>query len=113
MSVAVTAIEAYQRWLSPLKGYRCAHDVLYGRGGCSGFGKRAFSRHSTRLAYGALRRRLQECRAAYLILMASSDEERRRRRAGMAEGAVENACDAADCASGASCDGLDIGSCDI
>lgn len=32
---ALTGIALYQRWLSPLKGFRCAHAALYGGESCS------------------------------------------------------------------------------
>ncbi|GAB3699463.1 membrane protein insertion efficiency factor YidD [Mariniluteicoccus flavus] len=35
-SLAARGIDAYQRHLSPRKGYRCAHAVLHGGSGCSG-----------------------------------------------------------------------------
>lgn len=33
---ALTGIALYQRWLSPHKGFRCAHAALYGGLSCSG-----------------------------------------------------------------------------
>jgi len=44
MSIAsrmgVAMIEAYQRHLSPRKGFRCAYGALHGTGTCSSIGKR-------------------------------------------------------------------------
>lgn len=37
---ALLAIGGYQRWVSPHKGYRCAHGALYGTS-CSEFGEQA------------------------------------------------------------------------
>lgn len=102
----VTAIDAYQAWVSPYKGFRCAHNVLHGRGGCSGFGKRAFTRFPALMAWQLLQLRFAECRAAYGLLMSETPEERRRRRQEVASSYCDATLDGASC-----CDG--IGACDI
>lgn len=104
----VAAIDGYQRWISPYKGFRCAHNVLHSRGGCSDFGKRAFTRHPAPMAWQLLRRRFAECRAALIVLSTETPEERRRRRQEAATSYCDGVLDGADCFS---CDG--IGSCDI
>jgi putative component of membrane protein insertase Oxa1/YidC/SpoIIIJ protein YidD len=36
-NIAVGTIKLYRRYLSPLKGFRCAHNALHACGSCSGF----------------------------------------------------------------------------
>lgn len=108
MNLAVAAIGGYQRWVSPYKGFRCAHDVLYGQGGCSGFGKRAFARYPIRVAWSLLRLRLEACRMA---AVAYGEEKRKK-----AEDCMGAACDGADIGgtiASCACDAgaLDIGAC--
>lgn len=67
-ALALLAIRGYQRWLSPLKGFRCAHAVLHGGPGCSGYVASAIRARGLWGAAGAIRQRFQECRAAYAVL---------------------------------------------
>ena len=69
---AVGSIRAYQRWLSPYKGFRCAHHALHRQGSCSNFGLGVFQAHPFGQAWGLLRQRFQECRHAYLVLAQSA-----------------------------------------
>ena len=41
--LAIAVIKAYQRWISPRKGFRCAHRVLHGGPSCSQFVKVAIA----------------------------------------------------------------------
>lgn len=82
-TLAVGAIGVYRRYLSPWKGFRCAHAALHGRGSCSDFGLRVYERHPFATATALMRRRFAACRRAYLTLVAGSrseDEEKERRR---------------------------------
>jgi len=71
---AVGSIRAYQRWLSPYKGFRCAHHVLHRQGSCSHFGLSAFQAHAFRRAWVLTAERLRACRQAYLTLMQSTGD---------------------------------------
>lgn len=55
------AITAYQRYLSPYKGFHCAFARHTGRDTCSGYGYRVFARYGTRRGYLLLRRRFAAC----------------------------------------------------
>src|SRR3954452_11406096 len=76
--LACRAIEAYQRHVSPRKGFRCAFRVLHGGDSCSGFAKRAIARLGPVPGLRLLRRRFQRCRLAARVL----DYESRRRPPG-------------------------------
>lgn len=67
---ALGLIGLYQRWISPRKGFRCAHAVLNGGPGCSGFAKSAIREHGLWQGLGLLRQRFRDCRAAMHILLA-------------------------------------------
>ncbi|MFZ4875510.1 membrane protein insertion efficiency factor YidD [Janthinobacterium sp. Mn2066] len=59
--LALWVIRAYQRHLSPYKGFSCAYRVLTGRDSCSGYGYRAIARHGLITGWALLRRRLHAC----------------------------------------------------
>lgn len=64
-SLALAAIRAYQRHVSPHKGYRCAYSVHTGRSGCSGLGYRAIRCKGLFTGLLILRRRLLRCAAVH------------------------------------------------
>jgi putative component of membrane protein insertase Oxa1/YidC/SpoIIIJ protein YidD len=65
---AAHAIGAYQRYISPHKGFRCAYSVLHQRASCSQFAKRVVLRVGVWRLPALLRRRFAACRSAHLVL---------------------------------------------
>ncbi|PTX57119.1 hemolytic domain-containing protein [Litoreibacter ponti] len=63
--MALGGIWAYQQYISPNKGFRCACSVAHGGTGCSGFAKHAIRDHGLWGALPAIRQRFRDCRAAY------------------------------------------------
>ncbi|WP_425254722.1 membrane protein insertion efficiency factor YidD [Janthinobacterium sp. NFX145] len=59
--LALWAIRAYQRYLSPWKGFSCAYRVLTGRDSCSAYGYKVIARHGLRTGLPLLQRRLRAC----------------------------------------------------
>lgn len=59
--VALAAIRAYQRWISPYKGYRCTLCAVTGAESCSNYGFRVIERFGLRRGLGLLDRRLELC----------------------------------------------------
>lgn len=57
-------IRAYQRYVSPYKGFHCAFHAHTGRQTCSGYGYRVFARYGTVRGWRLLRRRFGACSAA-------------------------------------------------
>lgn len=57
------AITAYQRFVSPYKGFHCAFHAHTGRDTCSGYGYRVFARYGTVRGWRLLRRRFGACSA--------------------------------------------------
>ena len=62
--LAVGMIAAYQRYLSPHKGFYCAHRVLHGGPSCSEFARRVVLRRGVGPLAPLLRRRFARCAAA-------------------------------------------------
>ena len=77
------AIAAYQRWLSPRKGFACTYRVAHGGTGCSGYAKAAL-RAEGLAALPTIRARLRACRAAAMASApddgAEPSERRRKER---------------------------------
>lgn len=65
------SITGYQRYVSPYKGFRCAHRALHGGESCSAYGKRAIQEVGVRAGMALLRERFAERRAANTTLLAS------------------------------------------
>ena len=59
--LALSLIHAYQRWISPHKGFACAHRVHLGGPSCSKVGARLIRRFGLRKGLPVLRLRLQRC----------------------------------------------------
>lgn len=120
--LAVSAITLYRKWISPYKGFRCAHQAILGQGSCSAYGLDVFSTRPFREALSLMRKRLSECRETYEHAMSSeSEEERERRRRGSSSGIGSDGTllglEACGDVGSASCDGIDacggIHSCDV
>lgn len=107
--LALGAIWGYQRYISPHKGFRCAHSVLHGGTGCSGFAKHAIRDAGLWGAFPAIRQRFRDCRTASETLRANcavhanwAEEQsgkakrRRRRKRKDGEGWFGTACDCGD-----------------
>ena len=78
-------ITAYQRYVSPYKGFCCAHRVAHGGLSCSAYAKRQLLRRGIGEAARRMRMRFAACAAAAVLLHAAAagangDEARRRAR---------------------------------
>ncbi|MFN4251393.1 membrane protein insertion efficiency factor YidD, partial [Deinococcus sp.] len=69
--LALGSIDLYQRWLSPLKGFRCAHAALFGGESCSAAVRRLVSEQGLLGGRGDIAARFQTCRQAYGHLAAA------------------------------------------
>lgn len=110
---ALAMIGLYQRFISPHKGFRCAHAVQTGRRGCSALGARAIRRHGLWNGLGVLGCRLDACALSHEELRAAR-RPRLHPQSGLCDfdcgGADCNpldSCDVAECA----CDALDCADC--
>ena len=108
--LALWAIRAYQRYLSPYKGFSCAYRVLTGRDSCSAYGYKVIARHGLRAGLPLLQRRLRACGERHRQYRALQPQARRDARRQAQAGycdcdvpMVDCACDCADVASLADC----------
>ena len=65
---AVAAIRGYQRWISPYKGFPCAHRVLHRGPSCSQFALDVIQARGVLPALPAIREQFRQCRAAAIVL---------------------------------------------
>lgn len=59
--LAIKAINFYQKYISPYKGFRCAHGVATGEISCSGYGKKVIKRFGLFTGLKLLNRRFYDC----------------------------------------------------
>lgn len=69
-SICVVCITGYQKYLSPHKGFACAHRVLYQGESCSQYIKKVVAQEGIQAALQKSRARFQACREANNILRA-------------------------------------------
>ena len=68
--LAAICIRMYQLYVSPHKGFRCAHRALHGGASCSEFARQYTLEHGIWSMFPALRLRFRECRMAKETLVA-------------------------------------------
>ena len=104
--LANLAIGGYQRYLSPYKGFRCAHCVLHRGLSCSEAVKRLIQTHGVFAAWPHVRERFAQCRAAAqtlraqalaAVIAAQAQDERKDKKKG-------DGCDVGDCIPDPGCD---------
>jgi putative component of membrane protein insertase Oxa1/YidC/SpoIIIJ protein YidD len=66
--LAYKVVRGYQRYISPYKGFRCAHYQLHRETSCSGHFRDLLSQYELSGALRLFPRRLVECRDAYFEL---------------------------------------------
>ncbi len=69
--LAVSSIDVYKTYISPRKGFSCAHRMLHGDESCSDYVRRMFSSENFMAAVQLSRGRFQNCAAASKSLKAS------------------------------------------
>jgi putative component of membrane protein insertase Oxa1/YidC/SpoIIIJ protein YidD len=74
-AIVVFLIGLYQRYLSPYKGYRCAHAVCHQGLSCSAAVKDIVATHGVLRGLPLVRQRFAECSNAALALRLQSQEE--------------------------------------
>ncbi|WP_413896461.1 membrane protein insertion efficiency factor YidD [Rhodoferax sp.] len=69
------AIGSYQRYISPRKGFCCAHRALHGGWSCSEFGRRVVFRHGFIRFLLLQARRFASCAHAHSVLQSQQKNE--------------------------------------
>ena len=77
---ALLAIQGYQRFLSPYKGYGCAYRLAYGGTGCSGYAKHAIAQSGMIRAIPQILRRFAACKAAARNLHDTEESKETRKK---------------------------------
>ena len=73
-------IGAYQRYLSPRKGFRCAYGVLHGGGTCSSIGKRLLREQGMVSFFKGMRVQFTACRLAAQQLSEQLQDPNKRKK---------------------------------
>lgn len=105
-TLILKSINLYQKWISPRKGFSCAHRVATGEVGCSGYAKQVIARFGVLKGLLLLNRRFKDCAwhsARLRADLAATASQTALYRSGLARkqtGSVD--CSGIDC-SGADC----------
>ncbi|MEH2358893.1 membrane protein insertion efficiency factor YidD [Nostoc sp.] len=63
-TMAIESITAYQKYISPSKGFSCSHRLLHGGDSCSNYVKTLLSEQKLSEAVQSSIKRFQDCAAA-------------------------------------------------
>ncbi|MEH2290657.1 membrane protein insertion efficiency factor YidD [Nostoc sp.] len=63
-TMAIDSITAYQKYISPSKGFSCSHRLLHGGDSCSNYVKQMLNEQKLHQAVQSSLKRFQECAAA-------------------------------------------------
>lgn len=66
--IAVQSIKAYQKFISPHKGWNCAHALVHGGPSCSNYGLVVIKEHGVLRGLTLLKARFRECSQATALL---------------------------------------------
>ncbi len=79
--LALLVIEGYQRFISPYKGYQCAHAPVHHGPSCSQYGKQVIAENGLVSGLVMLKGRFGECSAAAKALRSGNCDSRPRAEA--------------------------------
>ncbi len=94
---AVLAINGYQRYISPHKGFCCAYRVATGEDSCSEYVKQVIIRNGLFRSLSEIRRRFRDCKksARYLNEAKAAEEDNKKKKKGD-DSSSDTACTAAE-----------------
>ncbi|WP_109764878.1 membrane protein insertion efficiency factor YidD [Pleionea mediterranea] len=78
--IALCLIVLYQKYISPKKGYRCAHRVLHNGPSCSSYCADNLRRHGFIKSIAKMRWRFRECNEAAMELNERKKNPREKRK---------------------------------
>ena len=109
---ALGGIWMYQTYMSPRKGFRCAHSVVHSSTGCSGYAKQEIQNHGFFRSLPLIRQRFRDCKVAYYTLQNTRNEPEQPKKIKKSDSCGtkirDGCCDAAiyeGCDAGQSCFG--------
>ncbi len=123
--LSVTAINLYQHYISPHKGYCCAHRAYTGEDSCSQYAKVAIQDNGLFSAFPLIRKQFNRCSFAADEIKKEHEKKKKEKNTTAEECAFEAACQYVECcgnpipkscfrkkSSNSSYDHCDIGGCD-
>lgn len=114
-NMADSAIGAYQRYISPYKGFCCAYRAHTGKRSCSAYGRAVVQKLGLWALIAALPKQFERCSTAYQNLTTNlaarslaktQAQGARNKKDSKACDAADASCDVVDIASNASCDAV-------
>lgn len=116
VTLMIGLIQGYQRYLSPYKGFACAHRVLHGGVSCSAYWRDRLEAEGLCAAWPQFRDRLRACKLAAQTLQAERQPQKQKRH--WSEDCIDACCwsgEAWDCCESPELDCAlpDCGSCDF
>lgn len=78
--VAHLIIRFYQRFISPYKGFRCAHATLHKGDSCSEAVRKIVMEQGVFKGYKSVKARFNDCTAAYQILLSEQEDKKDKRK---------------------------------
>lgn len=118
--ISIQLIKLYQIFISPRKGYRCAHSVLHGDTGCSGAVINILNNNKLLDCPKLIKERFSNCKLAYQTIQ----EEKKKDNKDKSNRCSTNKCsgkgctrntigEGIDCIDFDDCGDCDVGSCDF
>jgi len=79
-TLPILLIRFYQRFISPYKGFRCAHAALHKGDSCSGAVVSIIEEEGMVRGFGKIKARFRDCNLAYMQLLEEQGETGRKRK---------------------------------
>ncbi len=100
-TIGVKFIRGYQKYLSPYKGFSCAHRILYGGSSCSQYVRQMLLEQDLRSAIALSRQRFAACKTAKIVLrsqeLEKKEEQKKKTKPSKSNKLSEGCIDPADC----------------
>jgi putative component of membrane protein insertase Oxa1/YidC/SpoIIIJ protein YidD len=93
----IWSIEFYQRFISPYKGFRCAHAALHQGQSCSQAVKHIILQHGIWRGRPLIKQRFADCKAAYVHLQAEQNQRRNKWQDWAGDCGLDCGCSLLDC----------------
>jgi len=97
--LALALINFYQNYLSPYKGFSCAHSALNKGDSCSQAIKKIIIKHGLWRSYPLIKNRFKDCKTAYKQLLDNKNKRRNKDKNGKWYDCCDPsaACDVSNC----------------
>lgn len=93
----VFGIKLYQKFISPKKGYRCAHSVVHGGTGCSGAVIKIIQETSIFSWRGLINKRFADCKEAHIKYQEDKKDKKNKCKPDFEDGCdLLDGCDSCD-----------------